>query len=66
MGGWRSVYIIRCDDASTVDALRHRDIRRSSFMGDFIYAVSDRGVTCHRLSDLTLTASVELQGSFNP
>ena len=43
-----------------------RDIRRSYFMGDFIYAVSDRGVTCHRLSDLTLTASVELQGSYNP
>lgn len=43
----------------------NRDIRRSYFMGDFIYAVSDKGVSCHRLSDLTLTASVDLQGSYN-
>ena len=40
-----------------------RDIRRSSFMGDFIYAVSDKGVTCHRLTDFAKTASVTLQGS---
>lgn len=43
----------------------HRDIRRSYFMGDFIYAVSDKGVSCHRVADLTLTASVDLQGSFS-
>jgi len=41
-----------------------RDIRRSYFMGDYIYAVSDKGVTCHRVADLTRTASVDLQGSF--
>jgi hypothetical protein len=41
-----------------------RDIRRSYFMGDYIYAVSDKGVTCHRVADLTQTASVALQGSF--
>ena len=27
-------------------------IRRSIFMGDFIYAISDRAITVHRLSDL--------------
>jgi hypothetical protein len=39
-----------------------RDIRRSYFMGDYIYAVSDKGVTCHRVADLTQTASVSLPG----
>lgn len=39
-----------------------RDIRRSYFMGDYIYAVSDKGVTCHRVADLTQTASVSLLG----
>lgn len=39
-----------------------RDIRRSYFMGDYIYAVSDKGVTCHRVADLSQTASVSLQG----
>ncbi len=39
------------------------DIRRSIFMGDFIYAISDRGVTAHRLSDMTLSASVALGGT---
>ncbi len=32
-------------------------------MGDYIYAISDRGVTAHLLSDLTPTASVQLQGT---
>jgi uncharacterized secreted protein with C-terminal beta-propeller domain len=41
----------------------HRDVRRSIFMGDFIYAISDRGVTAHRIDDLTLSASVELEGT---
>jgi hypothetical protein len=43
----------------------YRDVRRSIFMGDFIYAISDRGVTCHRLDDLTMTASVGLEGASN-
>ena len=30
----------------------YRDIRRSIFMGDYIYAISDRGVTVHDLADL--------------
>jgi hypothetical protein len=41
----------------------YRDVRRSIFMGDFVYAISDRGVTSHRIDDLTLTASVELEGT---
>lgn len=40
-----------------------RDVRRSIFMGDFIYAISDRGVTVHRISDLQLMDSVELEGN---
>ncbi len=40
-----------------------RDVRRSIFMGDFIYAISDRGVTAHRISDMSLSASLELPGS---
>lgn len=40
-----------------------RDIRRSFFMGEYLYAISDRGVTCHRLSDLQLVAEIALPGS---
>jgi hypothetical protein len=40
-----------------------RDIRRSYFMGDFIYAVSDKGVTCTRLDTFEETASVALRGT---
>lgn len=40
----------------------YTDVRRSIFMGDFVYAVSDRGVTAHKLDDLTLSASVGLPG----
>jgi hypothetical protein len=43
----------------------YRDVRRSIFMGDYLYAISDKGVSCTRLSDLTLTASVSLLGSDN-
>lgn len=31
----------------------YRDIRRSIFMGDYIYAISDAGVTVHDLNDLS-------------
>ena len=44
---------------------RYRDVRRSIFMGDYIYAVSDRGVTAHKLEDLTLSAEVPLPGYGN-
>ena len=39
------------------------DIRRSIFMGDFVYAISDRGITAHRQSDLELTAEAALPGT---
>ncbi|MEW6741256.1 MAG: beta-propeller domain-containing protein [Planctomycetota bacterium] len=39
-----------------------RDIRRSIFMGDFVYAVSDRGITVHDLATLTLQAQEPLPG----
>lgn len=35
-------------------------IRRSIFMGDFIYAISNRMITAHRLSDLGEVAAQEL------
>ena len=37
-------------------------IRRSIFMGDFIYAISDRAITVHRLSDLAQTNAQALPG----
>jgi len=40
-----------------------RDVRRSIFMGDFIYAISDRGVTASRISDMSMVASVDLPGT---
>lgn len=41
----------------------YRDIRRSVFMGEYIYAISDRAVTVHHLDDLSLQASVALEGT---
>ncbi|MCP4716367.1 MAG: hypothetical protein GY868_14705, partial [Deltaproteobacteria bacterium] len=38
------------------------DIRRSIFMGDYIYAISDRGITVNNLDDMALSASVTLPG----
>ncbi len=38
------------------------DVRRSIFMGDFIYAISDRGITVHRLDDLAMVAEQTLPG----
>jgi len=40
-----------------------QDIRRSIFMGDFLYAISDRGVTASRSDSLEETAAVNLQGT---
>jgi hypothetical protein len=34
-------------------------------MGDYIYAISERGVTASNLDNMTTTASVELPGSRN-
>jgi len=41
---------------------RWADIRRSIFMGDFVYAISDRAVTAHRVSDLGQVAAQTLPG----
>ena len=41
----------------------YRDVRRSIFMGDYIYAISDRGVTAHHLDTLKLSASYKLPGT---
>jgi hypothetical protein len=38
------------------------DIRRSIFMGDFVYAVSDKAITAHRTSDLGKVAEQVLPG----
>jgi hypothetical protein len=38
------------------------DIRRSIFMGDFVYAISDKAITAHRVSDLGKTAEQVLPG----
>jgi hypothetical protein len=38
------------------------DIRRSIFMGDYVYAISDKAVTAHRVSDLQMVASQTLPG----
>jgi len=38
------------------------DIRRAIFMGDFVYAISDKAITAHRLSDLAKTAEQVLPG----
>ena len=43
-----------------------QDIRRSIFMGDFIYAVSDRGVTATRIADMVETARLTLPGTELP
>lgn len=42
------------------------DIRRSIFMGDFIYAISDRGVTVHNLSDLSAPVTQESLPGYDP
>jgi hypothetical protein len=41
---------------------RFVDIRRSIFMGDYVYAISDRAITAHRVSDLGKTAEQTLPG----
>ncbi len=38
------------------------DIRRSIFMGDYVYAISDKAITAHRVSDLGMTAEQRLPG----
>ena len=38
------------------------DIRRSIFMGDYVYAISDKAITAHRVSDLGKVAEQVLPG----
>ena len=48
--------------SSGEDYWYYRDIRRTIFMGDYLYAISDRGITVHRTSDLQLVESAALPG----
>jgi hypothetical protein len=41
---------------------RYVDIRRSIFMGDYVYAISDKAITAHRTSDLVKVAEQTLPG----
>ena len=41
-----------------------RDIRRSYFMGNYVYALSDRAVTAHDLDTMGLVVGVPLPGDF--
>lgn len=40
----------------------YRDIRRSIFMGEFIYAISDRGLSVHQIADLAKVTEQSLPG----
>src|SRR5262249_23569221 len=40
----------------------YTDIQRAIFMGDYIYAISDRGITVHRLADLAFMTAQPLPG----
>ena len=39
---------------------RNPNIRRSIFMGDYIYAISSKGVTSHKISDMSLVRSLPM------
>lgn len=43
----------------------YRDIRRSIFMGDYLYAISDRGITVHTTADIQPVTEQPLPG-FSP
>ncbi len=40
----------------------YRDVRRSIFMGDYIYAISDRGISVHEVDDLSSVVEEPLPG----
>jgi len=40
-----------------------QDIRRSIFMGEYIYALSDRAVTVNLIDNMTETDAIELPGT---
>ena len=41
----------------------YTDVRRSIFMGEFIYAISDRGISVHRTADLVSVTEEPLPGT---
>ena len=47
---------------STDEYWYYRDVRRSIFMGDYLYAISDRGISVHLTSDLALVTEQTLPG----
>ena len=49
-------------DAEADTWWRYVDIRRSIFMGDYVYAISDKAVTAHRVTDLGKVAEQTLPG----
>jgi len=49
-------------DADNNTWWQYIDIRRSIFMGDYVYAISDKAITAHRVSDLGKTAEQVLPG----
>ncbi|MEM9488436.1 MAG: beta-propeller domain-containing protein [Myxococcota bacterium] len=44
----------------------YSDVRRSIFMGDFIYAISDRGITVHNLDNLDTAVVEQPLPGYNP
>jgi hypothetical protein len=48
--------------ADSSHAWTYVDIRRSIFMGDYVYAISDKAITAHRTSDLGTVAVQTLPG----
>jgi hypothetical protein len=49
-------------DAEANTWWRYVDIRRSIFMGEFVYAISDKAITAHRVTDLGKVAEQTLPG----
>jgi hypothetical protein len=53
-------------DDESQDYWYNPEVRRSIFMGDFIYAISDRAVTAHDIATLSQRALVKLPGTQYP
>jgi hypothetical protein len=49
-------------DAEGNTRWRYVDIRRSIFMGDYVYAISDKAITAHHVTDLGKVAEQTLPG----
>ena len=46
----------------TITGGSYVDIRRTIFMGDYVYAISDKAITAHRVTDLGKVAEQMLPG----